>query len=60
MRSFFQDTPPGNNGYVGFFIDRPEIIPHIPKTGMHVWWRDVPVVPLFLIPRLVPFLSFFP
>jgi len=28
-----QNTPPGNNGYVGFFVDRPEIIPHIPKTG---------------------------
>eukprot|EP00040_Diaphanoeca_grandis_P013160 m.66531 g.66531 ORF g.66531 m.66531 type:complete len:566 (+) comp23700_c0_seq1:59-1756(+) len=29
-----KSTPPGNNGNIGFFIDQPEIIPHISKSGI--------------------------
>eukprot|EP00730_Choanoeca_flexa_P005907 TRINITY_DN12048_c0_g1_i1.p1 TRINITY_DN12048_c0_g1~~TRINITY_DN12048_c0_g1_i1.p1 ORF type:complete len:542 (+),score=99.08 TRINITY_DN12048_c0_g1_i1:41-1666(+) len=29
-----ESRPAGNDGYVGFFIDRPEIIPHILKAGV--------------------------
>jgi len=32
--SMVQKSPAGNNGYIGFYIDRPEIIPHIAKTGI--------------------------
>ena len=28
-----ESVPAGNEGYIGFFIDKPEIIPYIPKTG---------------------------
>jgi len=29
------DTPPGNNGLIGFYVDQPEITPPIMKTGVY-------------------------
>lgn len=37
---YLSDTPPGNNGKLGFFFEVPEITPLIQKTGIYLFESD--------------------
>lgn len=40
FNGYLKSQPAGNNGYVGFYIDQPEITPSIPKAGVRRFGPD--------------------